>query len=95
MAKYGALKTEVINYGNNSFLEVALKKVIGEEGNEAKFISISKGWYPAEAEDPNTRRFKSAVGFPADKELYDKFVGALKSLESDIEAAAAAEPATA
>jgi len=79
MAKFEEIKTEVIKYGNNNFIEVALKKVTGEEGDtkEQQIISLSKGWFPKNAETETTRRFKTSFGFPAEKEIIDKLVSAL------------------
>jgi len=51
MAKFDTIKAEEIKYGNNTFLEIALKKVQGEDGVESKVISLSKGWYPQNAEE--------------------------------------------
>ncbi|HLD81339.1 MAG TPA: hypothetical protein VJA40_05035 [archaeon] len=82
MAKFDTIKAEEIKYGNNTFLEIALKKVQGEDGVESKVISLSKGWYPQNAEDPNTKRFKTAFGFPAEREILDKFVAALQQMQT-------------
>jgi len=89
MAKFETILGKEIKYANNSFLEVALKKVVGESGDESMFISISKGWFPANPTEPGAKRFKSAVGFPAEKGIWDQFMSALKEIEGHIEAAPA------
>ena len=84
MAKFETLKSEEIKYGTNNFIEIALKKVIpeeGESGEENTFISISKGWYPQNVEEPGLKRWKKSLGFPAEAEIIDKFVEAIKSMK--------------
>lgn len=77
MAKFEEIKTEVVKYGNNNFIEVALKKVVGEDGESQQIISLSKGWFPKNIEGDNSRRFKTSFGFPAEKEVIEKIVKAL------------------
>ena len=79
MAKFEEIKTSVIKYGDNNFIEVALKRVTGEEetAEAQQIISLSKGWFPKNAEGDNTRRFKTSFGFPAEKEIIEQIVAAL------------------
>ena len=95
MAKYEIVKSEEIKYGSNSFLEVALKEVVGENGEASRFISLSKGWIPREAEEANARRFKSGIGFPADKELVEKFIEALQEMAKEAKNAPSPKPSAA
>jgi len=70
---YETIKMETINYGTNNFLEIAKKKA--PNGN--LFISLSKGWYPAGSTE---KRYKAGIGFPMEKELVDRFTGALNTV---------------
>lgn len=89
MAEFQTSKVEIIDYGRNNFIEIALKKAIDEQGKESPFISISKGWYPAQGEG---RRYKQALGFPAESELIQKFDDAWKKIVASAPAAPAATP---
>jgi len=71
--KYETIKLETINYGTNNFIEVSKKKA--PNGNV--FISLSKGWYPANSPD---KRYKGGIGFPFEQELVDKFKNALETV---------------
>jgi len=71
--EYETIKMETINYGTNNFIEVAKKKA--PNGNI--FISISKGWYPQQSTE---KRYKAGIGFPMEKELVDRFTGALSAV---------------
>ncbi len=57
---YETLSEETYSYGNGNFIEVARKRV---DGNE--FISISKG----RTMPDGTKRYKGGIGFPDDAEL--------------------------
>jgi len=71
--EYETIKLETVNYGTNNFIEVAKKKA--PNGN--LFISISKGWYPANSTE---KRYKAGIGFPMEKEIVDRFTGALNAV---------------
>ncbi len=75
MVEFETLETKEIKFGNNKFLEVARKKAKTPEG-ENEFISISKGFVAQTGE----KRFKNALGFPAEKEIIDKLVEALQGI---------------
>lgn len=64
-----------ITFGNNKFLEVALKSAKSETG-ETDFISVSKGFVTPQGQ----KRFKNALGFPAEKDIRDKLVTALQEI---------------
>ncbi|MBR9682340.1 MAG: hypothetical protein GOV02_01570 [Candidatus Aenigmarchaeota archaeon] len=76
MVEFETLETKEIQFGNNKFLEVARKVAKTPEGNN-EFISISKGFIAPTGQ----KRFKNALGFPADKNIVDGLVEALNSLD--------------
>lgn len=45
--EFKTIKAEEVKFGRNSFVEIARKKAISDEG-ENEFISISKGFYTPE-----------------------------------------------
>lgn len=72
--EYEVIKTDVVNYGNNKFLEIARKKVRGE--NENEFVSISKGYFT-----PNgNKKYKEGLGFPAEQKIVDEIVAKLNAV---------------
>ncbi len=75
MVEFETIQTKEVKFGNNKFLEVARKKAKTEEG-ENEFVSISKGFVAKTGE----KRFKNSLGFPAEKEIIDGLVEALKSI---------------
>lgn len=74
--EYETLKIETINYGTNNFIEVAKKRA--PNGNV--FISLSKGWYPAQSTE---KRYKAGIGFPLEKEILEQFLKALNEVIKD------------
>lgn len=86
MVEFETLKTNEIKFGNNKFLEVARKIARTEEGGN-EFISISKGYIT-----PNDqKRFKNALGFPADQEILNGLIEALQGIMEGAQAEAPAE----
>ena len=77
MVEFITKGTKEIVYGanKNKFLEVARKTAKTEEG-ESEFVSISKGFITQNGQ----KRFKTALGFPAEKELIEGLIEALKSI---------------
>lgn len=75
MVEFETIDTKEITFGNNKFLEVARKKAKTPEG-ENEFISISKGFVAPTGQ----KRFKNALGFPAEKEIIDGLVEALQNI---------------
>ena len=75
MVEFETLETKEIKFGNNKFLEVARKKAITPEG-ESVFISISKGFITPTGQ----KRFKNALGFPAEDAIRDSLVEALQTI---------------
>ena len=75
MVEFETKNVKEIKFGNNKFLEVALKTAKSENG-ESEFVSISKGFITNEGQ----KRFKNALGFPAESEIRDQLVEALKEI---------------
>jgi len=71
--EYETVKLETVNYGTNNFIEVSKKKA--PNGN--LFISISKGWYPAQSTE---KRYKAGIGFPNEKEIIDRILAAFNEI---------------
>ncbi|NIO44653.1 MAG: hypothetical protein GTN36_03825 [Candidatus Aenigmarchaeota archaeon] len=75
MVEFETKESKEIKFGNNKFLEVARKVAKTPEG-ENEFISISKGFITPTGQ----KRFKNALGFPAENEIKDSLVEALQSI---------------
>jgi len=75
MVEFETIEAKEIKFGNNKFLEVARKKAKTEEG-ESEIVSISKGFITQTGQ----KRFKTALGFPADQEVIDQLAEALKNI---------------
>ena len=75
MVEFETVDTKEIKFGNNKFLEVARKRAKTPEG-ENEFISISKGFVTPTGQ----KRFKNALGFPADEEIKKNPIEALQAL---------------
>jgi len=73
MVEFKDKKVEEIEFGRNSFIEIARKVAVTEEG-ENEFISISRGFY---LPDGNKRYKKRNVSLPADADLIKKLTKAL------------------
>ncbi|UCF13167.1 MAG: hypothetical protein JSW06_02640 [Thermoplasmatales archaeon] len=74
MVEFETIKAEEVKFGSNNFIEVARKKAVSEDG-EREFISISRGYY---LED--TKKWKSSITLPDEKEKRVKIAELLKSL---------------
>ncbi len=69
MVTFETVKSEELKFGNNNFIEVALKKAVTEEG-ENQFISLTRGFFT-----PNgNKRFKRNFSLPIEKEVLDFIV---------------------
>ncbi|MBU3904653.1 MAG: hypothetical protein KJ906_00695 [Nanoarchaeota archaeon] len=75
MVEFETKNVKEIKFGNNKFLEVALK-VAKTENGDSEFVSVSKGFITNEGQ----KRFKNALGFPAEKDLRDQLVAALQEI---------------
>ena len=75
MVEFETINAKEVKFGTNKFLEIARKKAKTDEG-ESEIISISKGFVNQEG----NKRFKNALGFPAESEIVEQLVEALKSI---------------
>jgi len=75
MVEFETIETKEVKFGNNKFLEVARKKAKTPEG-ENEFISISKGFITPTGQ----KRFKNALGFPAEDEIRNGLIEALQNI---------------
>jgi len=75
MVEFETKEVKEIKFGNNKFLEVARKIAKTPEG-ETEFISISKGFITPTGQ----KRFKNALGFPAEDEIKNNLVEALQGI---------------
>ncbi|MBW6451619.1 MAG: hypothetical protein K0B02_02720 [DPANN group archaeon] len=71
---FETIKSIEVKFGENNFIEIAKKKAIPEDGEENTFISISRGFFTKEEEEP---RFKKSVAMPSDKEVIEAISKAL------------------
>ena len=75
MVEFEVLSAEEIKFGSNNFIEVARKKAITNDG-EKEFLSISRGFYGPDG----SKKWKSSVTLPDEKEKRDKIAEFIKSL---------------
>ena len=75
MVEFETLNSKEIKFGNNKFLEVARKVAKTPEGDN-EFISVSKGFITPTGQ----KRFKNALGFPAEDEIKNNLIEALQSI---------------
>ena len=75
MVDFETKETREVKFGNNKFLEVARKVAKTPEG-ENEFISISKGFVTPTGQ----KRFKNALGFPAEEDIKTQLVEALQAI---------------
>lgn len=73
--EFETVESKEIKFGNNKFLEVARKRAKTPEG-ENEFISISKGFVTPTGQ----KRFKNALGFPAEDEIKNGLIEALQTI---------------
>jgi hypothetical protein len=64
--EYETLKSKEIEFGDDEFIQLALKKAVSGEG-EKEFVSISRGFVNKEGE----KRFKSNFSLPSDVDVVD------------------------
>ena len=66
MVTFETIKSEELKFGNNNFIEVALKKAVTDEG-ENEFLSLTRGFFT-----PNgNKRFKRNFSLPMEKDVID------------------------
>lgn len=75
MVEFETKESREIKFGNNKFLEVA-RKIAKTPESENEFISISKGFITPTGQ----KRFKNALGFPAEDEIKNSLIEALQAI---------------
>lgn len=64
MVEFEKIEGEIVEFGENEFIEVGRKKAVSDEGERA-FVSLSRGFIA----DDGSRRYKSNFSIPADQDV--------------------------
>ncbi len=73
--KFETLKAEIVDFGNNNFIEVARKKAITSEGSN-EFLAVSRGFYAPDG----SKRFKKSFTIPDDDKVVNFIVEKLPGM---------------
>lgn len=75
--EFKTVQSEEIKFGRNSFVEIAKKTAVSDEG-ENEFISISRGFYGTDG----SKRFSRGknVSLPSEEKLLKEFADKLKDM---------------
>jgi hypothetical protein len=73
MPEFETLKSGVVKYGKNKFIEISTKRV-KEEGREQPFINMMRGTFDQEG----LPKYSKGFGFPKDPKLVDDLIAELK-----------------
>ena len=76
MVEFKTIKAEEVKFGRNSFIEIARKVAVTDEG-ENEFISVSKGFYLPDNED---KRFRKSISLPNEAEVLKKIAEILQTI---------------
>ena len=76
MVEFETLKSKEVKFGKNSFIEISKRKVKTPVG-ENEFVAISRGYYMPDG----TKRWRSSIALPNEKEKRDKIAELLKSIK--------------
>jgi hypothetical protein len=76
MVEFKTIKSKEVKFGKNSFIEVSKRKVKTPVG-ENIFIAISRGYYMPD----NTKRWRSSIALPNEKDKREKIAELIKSLD--------------
>jgi len=76
MVEFKTVKAEEVKFGRNSFIEIARKVAVTDDG-ENEFISISKGFYLPDNED---KRFRKSISLPNEAEVLKKVAEIIQSI---------------
>ena len=74
--EYKTVKAEEVKFGRNSFIEVARKVAVTEEG-ENEFVAISKGFYMPEG---NGKRFRQSIALPKEPETLKEIAKLIENI---------------
>lgn len=75
MVEFETLKDEIIEFGENEFIQVARKTAVSDEG-ERQFLSLARGFIT----DDGSRRYKNNFSIPADEDIVDFITEQLPAL---------------
>ncbi|MFO7872150.1 MAG: hypothetical protein R6U26_00735 [Candidatus Undinarchaeales archaeon] len=73
--KFETLKAEIVDFGNNNFIEVARKKAITSDGSN-EFLAVSRGFYAPDG----SKRFKKSFTIPDDDKVINFIVDKLPGM---------------
>jgi len=76
MVEFKTLRAKEIKFGRNSFIEVAIKKVITPLG-ENEFLAISRGYYLPD----KTKRYRGSITLPSDKDKRENIAKLIKTFK--------------
>ena len=76
MVEFETIKSKEVKFGKNSFIEISKRKVKTPVG-ENEFIAISRGYYMPD----NTKRWRSSIALPSEKDKRAKIAEIIKSFE--------------
>lgn len=71
---FETIKAVEVKFGQNNFIEIAKKKAQPKDGEENMFVSISRGFFTKEGNEP---RFKKSVAMPSEKAVVEAVAKAL------------------
>lgn len=69
------IKTELVDFGNNNFIEVARKRAITDEGKN-EFVAVSRGFYAPDG----SKRFKKSFTIPDESKVVDFVAEKIKEM---------------
>lgn len=73
MTKFEPVKEETRQFGSNSYLEVARKRLVDETGDSTEFLVVTRGFYDKDG----GKRWTKFVTLPDDQELKQWLSGVL------------------
>jgi len=78
MVEFETVKSEEVTFGEEEFIEVAIKRAVSEGGAD-RFISLSRGYI----DDDRGKRYKSNFSIPRDAEVVAAIMDALPAMMED------------
>ena len=75
MVEFETIKAEEVKFGRNHFIEISLRKVV-TDGGENEFIAISRGYYHPDG----SKRWRASITLPSEKDKREKIAKLIKSL---------------
>lgn len=78
MVEFETVKSEEVAFGDEEFIEVAVKRAVSGEGAD-KFISLSRGYIDEEG----GKRYKSNFSIPREAEVVAAIMDALPAMMDD------------